>query len=608
MAVPIASSSSSSSSSAASPYDAHDPVPSTSQLPPPIPASLNTLPPELKALIVQKVAEADRADVDGDEDEGAWSDDDEGEEEQKAGTGGGGEGGAEKGQAGGAGGATGVFQRAWETITKLPRGEDGNPTDEALEKVRERLLQLAQPSGIEALTLVNKEFSAMAMQWMWRELDFESVSNESILHLITHVLPLRAIHVQSLAFGQSEAQMLRTDPPGMSGAYDAVDPFLPLPPQRAAVVEAAERLGGVPATFPDGTALSSEIRSRRTRGLLVAEVIRQCPNIVRVDCEGFPRVPPAWVDDLEDRDLSDQNVVYPVDHAIEALKAHARRGEAGSTTGGLTDLTFLVQDDGITTEGDVADLLLSVPHLLRLQLEMLVPSGPASNRDRLFRAFTSFTRLETLHVVEGAFVTDSFAALSLAHLPLKVLALAECEDLSFAGFWDLIHQFANTLEVLDLDGTPHANNDDETAKFLAKRAQLPKLDTLVLSTPHPAPFLLDFFAASPLQTLGFGFCPAVEYGDVERFMDLHLGTLRRIEVKSDAALSEAQVESLEVLCYGRGVECELIEGDDEDDESDFDGPSDFDDDDDEVDGWTEDDDDDMDGEVDAAGGWSDDDE
>ncbi|GAA6019927.1 hypothetical protein JCM10207_003340 [Rhodosporidiobolus poonsookiae] len=525
-----------------------EPVASTSQLPPRLPASLATLPPELKMLIVQKVAEADMADIEGDDDEGAWSDED-GEDD------------TDEVEDEIAEGMTELDKKGWDLLRKLPQDEAGNPTEEALLKVRERLLELAKMSGIEALTLVSRDFSEMAMPYFWQELDFGAVSNEEILFLIKEVLPRRARHVQSLAFGQSEAHMLRDDPPGTSGAYDAVDPYLPLPPRRAAIVEAAEELGGVKAQFNDGMDYSSELRCRRTRGLLMAEVVRQCTNVVRVDCEAFPRVPPSWVDELEERDLGNRNVVYEVDHAVEAIKTHL--GDK------LTDLTFLVNDDGVTTEGEVADLLLRCPNLFRLELELLVPSGPATNRERLFDAFTRLTKLESLNVVEGGFVTDEFASLDL-NWPLKVLALSECEDLSFPSFFTLVQRFAPTLECLDLSGTPHSNSERLNKKFLGRPLALPKLDTLVLETPHEAA-LLDSFAQCPLATFGLGFCPAIEYADIERFMDVHAGTLRRIEVESDAALSAGQVESLEVLCHARGIECELLEPDesDSDDDSEF---------------------------------------
>lgn len=345
--------------------------------------------------------------------------------------------------------------------------------------------------------------------------------------------------------------MLRTDEPGVP--YAAVDPYLPLPPARAAIVEAAEAFDeSVSATLEDGTSLSSEVRSRRTRSLLVAEVIRQCRSIVRVDCEAFPAVPAAWMDeDLVQTDLDNRNVVYPMDHALSALKQYLGPN--------LTDLTLLVQDDGVTTESEVASVLSSCPNLLRLELEALVPSGPPAHRTALFDAFTAFTSLEALNIVEGTFITDDFALLPLDHWPLKVLALAECEDLSFPSFHTLVHRFKRTLECLDLAGTPHSNHARDTKKYLRRPFDLPKLDTLVLETTHESPFLLEAFAACPLRTFGLGFCPAVTYADVERFItEVHGETLKRVEVAHDAALTAGQVESLEVLCHAKGLECVLM--------------------------------------------------
>ncbi|GAA6034036.1 hypothetical protein JCM8097_000660 [Rhodosporidiobolus ruineniae] len=571
-----------------------EPVASTSQLPPRIPASLSTLPPELKILIVQKVAEADLADVEGDDDEAAWSDDDDDPD-----------GGLVMDHDGRPLTATAeqVAERikkartTWETLSKLPRGDDGNPTDEALEKVRERLLELAKPSGIEALTLLNREFSEYAMPWMWRELDFEGVSNEAILDLIHDVLPRRARHVQSLAFGQVEAHMLRDDTPGTTGAYEFIDPHLPLSPRRAAIVEAAEhfpRRGPLKTVSTDGKPLSSEVRSRRTKSLLVAEVVRQCANIIRVDCESFPKVPPGWVDDLTEEDFQNSNVVYPHDHALEEL--------ALSRGAGLTDLTLLVNDDGVTNEADIASYLDLCPSLLRLELELLIPSHAGPARDRLHRVFEQrLTKLESLNIVEGQFVNDAFAELDL-RMPLKVLALGmECEDLTFTSFYTLVHRFADTLECLDLRNTPNTNSEEDTKNYVDKPVRLPKLDTLVIETQHESPFLLEAFRPCPIRVLSFGFCPTITYPDLERFLDIHQETLRRIEVHHDAALTAGQVESLEVLCHARGVECELLDA--ADTSSDEDDLSEIDEDEEDFGGWTDEEDDEDEDE-----GWSDEDQ
>ncbi|BGP40267.1 hypothetical protein JCM10449v2_004226 [Rhodotorula kratochvilovae] len=523
------------------------PVASTSTLPPPSRklACLGNLPPELKLHIVRKVAEVDMEGIDEDDPAPtAWIDDVEGTGEDSM--------------------NAGIKRKrrpstneedGWRDVEELELGPDGNPTPEALARVRDQytadMEDVMRPSGIEALTLVNHEFNELAVPIMWQNLDFEDRSNEAILACIRDILPKHGRHVRSLEFGQADTRMMELDPP--SSGYDAEDPFLPMRRDRLAVVEAAEKLAGVtPEDY------NSETRHRRTRSLLVAEVVRLCPNVVRVDCEGMPRTRLDWADSLEEQDLDDRNVVYATDHALEAVKTHL-----GAQ---LTDLTFLVNDDSVTTEAHVADLLLACPNLLRLELESYVPSGSPENREKLHGALAALSQLESFTHAGGGFIDDAFAEREDVAWPLKVLALGECEDLSFPAFFAFVHRFASTLECLDLDGTPHTNVDKDNEAFAARAVALPRLDTLVLATQHEASFLLSAFAQCPIRELSLGFCPAVELKDVEAFLDLHVETLRRIEVAGDAALTEAQVESLEVLCHAKGIECELLAPDEDDSE------------------------------------------
>ncbi|GAA6057747.1 hypothetical protein JCM3770_001719 [Rhodotorula araucariae] len=564
--------------------DGDVPVASTSTLPPPSRklACLGNLPPELKLHIVRKVAEAD---IEGDDDDDpaptAWIDDDgAGDDALNAGI-------KRKRR------PSAQEEDGWRDVDELELGSDGNPTPEALARVRDQytvdMEDVMRPSGIEALTLVNHEFNELASPIMWQNLDFEDRSNEAILTCIRTILPKYGRHVRSLEFGQADSRMMELDPP--SSGYDAMDPFLPMRRDRLAVVEAAEKLAGVaPEDY------NSETRHRRTRSLLVAEVVRLCPNVIRVDCEGMPRTRLDWADSLEETDLADRNVVYATDHALEAVKTHL-----GAQ---LTDLTFLVNDDSVTTEAHVADILLACPNLLRLELESYVPSGPRENRDKLHGALAALSQLESFTHAGGDFIDDEFALRDDVAWPLKVLALAECEDLSFPAFFAFVHRFARTLECLDLDGTPHTNVDSDNEAFAGRALALARLDTLVLATQHEPQFLLAAFASCPVRELSLGFCPAVELKDVEAFIDLHVETLRRIEVAGDAALTEAQVESLEVLCHAKGIECELLPPDDDDSEDE--GGSVWDDDDvDEDWGDTDVDDADVD-DADAAEAWSDD--
>ncbi|GAA5840214.1 hypothetical protein JCM9279_002312 [Rhodotorula babjevae] len=585
-----------------------EPVASTSVLPPPTRrlATLGNLPPELKVLIVQTVARLDQED-DGDKPmppHAHWVDDVYGPEDDDDGPEDGDDGapyqfGAKRRSSSqwpvgpvypdrpkdsGAEGKDG--DDGWADVDEFELDEEGNPTLDALRKVRDQykvdMADTLRPTGIDALTLVNREFSAIAMPIKWVALHLEHRSNEAIFNVIDQILPHRGVHVRSIEFEQLFFRMLDDDPLG-SGVHPAV-PETPLSPDHLEFITKVEQLAGESAE-----GVSNERRFRRTRSILLARVVSLCRNATRVHGETFPRTRKEYIDaEVQDEDdVVEHLSVYAHDHAFESVKKLLGPQ--------LVDLTLVVPDDGVTNELDVADIIATCPKLLRLEVDLELPEGDRVNRPQLQDALAELTALEVFTHTAGDFIDDEFAARPDVKWPLKVLGLAECENLSFPSLRKFVHRFKSTLECLDLDGAPHNNVDRDNEQLCAKPFDLPKLDTLVLSTQHEAPFLVSAFAACPIASLTLGFCPAVDLKDLETFIDVHALTLRRIEVAGDAALSEAQVESLEVLCHAKGIECELLPPDDSDSDLD-DDPSEWGgivadgDDDSDSDSWTEDDD------------------
>ncbi|POY70480.1 hypothetical protein BMF94_6548 [Rhodotorula taiwanensis] len=554
-------------------------------------ACLGNLPPELKALIVLKAVEVDLEAADDDDDNEAadahgWVDEDDDRDpvesthplgrstKRKRDP-------SDVGQP--ARSHTGDDDDGWRDVDELEEENEG-PVGEGYGQYQTDMRDALKPTALAALSLVNREFNELATPYLWEELDFEYRSNESALRCIREIVPKHGKHVKMIDFGQSDARMLDLE---VEGGYQSADPFAPVPISYRPIIEAAEQLNGV-----SGDGVSTEIRYRRTRSLLLAEIIRQCPNITSVDTEMMHKTRPEWADDLEDGDLTDSHVVYMTDHALDAVKRYLGPQ--------LEDLSLLVNDDGVSTEGDLADVLLACPNLLRLELDCLAPSGPRANREKLYGALAGLSKLESLTIDAGEFFNDEFATEVDVQWPLKVLGLTECDELSFPAFFTFVHRFSSTLECLDTDRTPHDNNERDTKAYLHRALQLPKLDTLCLATMHEPAWLLDGFAHCPVREFSLGFCPAIELAHIEQFIDLHAQTLRRIEVQGDAALSEAQVESLEVLCHSKHIECEVlpVESDDEDDDPE-DGLSDWEDEDaDDRDGWTDEEDDEEDDEGD----------
>lgn len=244
------------------------------------------------------------------------------------------------------------------------------------------------------------------------------------------------------------------------------------------------------------------------------------------------------------------------DYVMEAAK------KVGSK---IEDLTLSNEEVSMYTEGEVATFLTYFPNVLRLDMGLILhPTG----RDELLQSLVGYEKLETLSLVSAPYVNEQFASAAWK-APLKILALEGCEELSFPSFRTLVHKFSPTLEVLDIDDVPHTNSEVDNTKWLGKPIDLPKLNTLVLTTLHEAKFL-DSFATLPIEEFELGFCPSIPYEALEAFIRSHEATLKQFTIHAGSNLTEAQMESIEVLCHAKGVNCD-IELDEEEDYSDEDG-------------------------------------
>lgn len=313
-------------------------------------------------------------------------------------------------------------------------------------------------------------------------------------------------------------------------------PFLP----DGETVTKAEELGNVIGKTAEGIDLPQRFRQARARSLLFASLINTLPNLDTLD-----------FDLLEHQNLLAAAEGSPLP-PLEDLVLYAARAKGDK----LTDLTLSSSTAEDWTEGSIAEVLSSFPNLLRLDLGLEMSH---EGRSDLIARLASLTKLETLAIVNGLFVTDDFAAANWT-APLKILALAGCEDLSFGSFLDFIRKFRDTLTVLDLDETPHDNTVKDNKKYLGKAIDLPHLDTLVLSTLHPASFLQSFLDCRIVE-FSFGFCPNITYTDLEAFITAHATTLKQVTIEESANLTAAQVDMLEVFGHAKGINVSVQEPD-----------------------------------------------
>ena len=349
---------------------------------------------------------------------------------------------------------------------------------------------------------------------------------------VIDILPRHAHHVETLML-QQQFEEWDGD---MSGSF--------LGPRMAAL-----------GSHDDESEEQLRLRFRRT---LLAEVVASLPNLVSVQLDMVDLIEPSLPNHLQQKELT--NALRNVGHRISS------------------SLTIEGDDAGevVVSEAYLAEFLASFPNLARLELTLpLDPTG----RSELHSTLVSLTSLRALILQSAEFVNEAFVRLPWT-APISTLALSNCDELSLPALRELLAHFAPTLTVLDLEDVP-ANITDAEAKKHLEPLSLPKLDTLVLNTTHDVAFL-QLFGRCELSALTIGFCPQIASGEWEAFITEHAGTLKEVQVQAGHEFTEGQIESLEVLCFAKGIECEVeddSEGDSEGEYSDEDFDDGLDDDD-----------------------------
>ncbi|GAA5877934.1 hypothetical protein JCM8547_007086 [Rhodosporidiobolus lusitaniae] len=416
-------------------------------------------------------------------------------------------------------------------------------------------------STLSALSRVSKEWNGLVAPVFWRDLFLYPCSTSMLLELVTDILPRQGHHVDQLLFRETPFDLLLEDgpidePPAAKG-------------KALEVVQACERLENVDSS------LAWDHRILRARNLALAAVVKACPKLTSLDIEGSVR--PMEVNTGENDEENYAAVDGIPNVALEAIKA---------LSGSIEAFSLLLPPDGLSSEADGAELLAAFPNIKRLELNSFVAVGELKEdekkkkRQALFSALSSLSKLEELDLGESSFVDDEFAAYPFSFPALKHLALGEYLELSFPSFVILVERFSSSLESLELDGTPHAEDDAPVADY--KPLNLPKLVALELATPHPATFL-RLFANSPLKEVLLGECPQFSVTEVVAFLEAHKETLVDVDVEDEGMPDEEKegaepVTAVEVIakwCEENGKNfallpssgLEAVDSDDEEEEA-----------------------------------------
>ncbi|KAK4701659.1 hypothetical protein P7C70_g4568, partial [Phenoliferia sp. Uapishka_3] len=479
--------------------------------------TLSTLPPELKALIVDMVNEVDQEDDDDDETDS----EDEDEEEHDC---------SSHGPEGHHHPAPRRVKPAHDCSTHAP-GDHGHshsakkaphdcsthaPGEHPMEEDEEEG-ERGVTSGMWALALLDREFSELAQKYIWDTVDLTETYLSDIGFFLIDIIPRRAQYITALNLEQQYEE------------YDAAiseDTSHPLHSRWAAM-----------SVNDDEPEDERRLRFRRT---LLAEMIPLLPNLDSVHV------------DMIDLDLNGAP-----DYLCRKEVTNELRKIGGQITASLTIDADALSDDPYVGEGYLADFIKCFPKIQRLEMDIALRSD---GRDLLHQTIVGLKDLRQLCIGDANFVNEAFAALPWT-APIRMLALATCDELSLPSLITLVNKLEPTLEVLDLEEVPATITDREVVKYL-KPLNLSKLTTLVLSTTHPASFL-SLFSKVTLSSLSIKSCPGITYAEWEKFIGEHESTLKEVCADDGHEFSDAQIESLEVLCFAKGIELSVMQGGDD---------------------------------------------
>lgn len=210
---------------------------------------------------------------------------------------------------------------------------------------------------------------------------------------------------------------------------------------------------------------------------------------------------------------------------------------------------FQINGDG----GDVnctghhlAKIILAMPNLERFTSSIAVDH---EGLDKFCNALTNLEHLTSLSLRNADYICDNYFFAWKFKAPLRALALQGCPELSFEYFRHWVHQFSESLTALDIDNVPHHYEECDNRRYSGMPFDLPKLDTVRLSTKHDSSFLNSFVNA-PLVEFEFNHCPRITFPAFAGRMRDHSSTLKTVILGPKARLVTAQVDLFE-LCYAK---------------------------------------------------------
>ncbi|KAK4054703.1 hypothetical protein OIV83_000627 [Microbotryomycetes sp. JL201] len=390
-------------------------------------------------------------------------------------------------------------------------------------------------STLSTLALVSHEWAELCRPALWRQLDL-SRETDKLVELIQGPLLRYGTLVESLV------GLVQEDDVDVDEARE-----LELQAGHCAQVATVEQLARQHGINLED--VNTTERAARIRSLAMAIVVDMCSNLSALEM-------------TVRESLQSEFNIRPRDYVFRVVQTKFRCQ--------LTEFSVTADSDGawdyfsFTLDGFEA--------LKALSLDFFAPGDLGHV---LVHDIAYLPSLTSLNVASGAYFDDNIVNIKWTN-SLEKLTLSGCDELSYRS-WVAFLEMHPTLVQLDLDDVPV--NMTDTDRDTARCLNLPRLSSLAISTVLND--FLNHFTDSPIREFELNFAPSIDQRQIEAFIATHEQTLERLLLTDVDQFTDAQLESLELLCHSKNIEFEYEPATDSEDNEDGSGEywNEFDDDD-----------------------------
>ncbi|KAH9824847.1 hypothetical protein DFH28DRAFT_1215835 [Melampsora americana] len=386
---------------------------------------------------------------------------------------------------------------------------------------------------LRSLASVNRTFYQICCPYLYQSFDSQGFTVDKLKYTLEEIIKRHSNHVKKIWWRVSKSELMEFEDVWSEDSFDS------------------------PEWDP------------KLRSECLLQILKACPHLIDLDLDLDPK-PIIPLTDSSDLDQQIPNLfIQPISQ--------------------LTSLTHLSLTSPAErppyTESFLVNILSNLLQLQSFSCSRIDATHPKPSKDQstcqspLGLHLAKLTELIELDFEKVQCLDSSWNLLDWKS-SLKEITLEDCDRVSISVLHGFLKRFQSSLVSLALDNVPFHHDGTWTSDLILDdlnqdkfQFDLPNLINLEISNYLPIQFLKAFKPCKSITSISLDETPCYKPRDLEEFIqDRFWPNLKKLLITSRTAfLSPGEIEGLEVLCQGYGIEMSIDEDSDDDDDDDDDG-------------------------------------